>query len=476
MDEHKLQKQDESSYRGASPILTNTIGEDLAEKTLSAYGLAIAECNYIDERLQESLKELSKVKFGLDQAAIVAITDCRGIIRYVNDKFCELSKYSQEELLGKDHRLINSGYHPKDFFKHFWSTIRAGKVWKGEVQNKAKDGSYYWVDTTIVPFLDTKGRPYQYLAIRFDITERKRAEEALRQSELISRQQAQKLELALQDLKLTQAQLIQTEKLSSMGQLVAGVAHEINNPLNFVYGNLDHTSEYIQDLLHLLRLYQKHFSNPPTEIQAAVEECNLDFLLADLPKMLDSMKLGANRIREIVLSLRNFSRIDDGETRRVDIHEGIDSTLLILQNRLKDKGGQPKIILRKEYGNLPLVECHASQLNQVFMNILSNAIDAVEQQPSPRKITIKTEQPCAQTVLISISDNGPGIPEKIQQHLFEPFFTTKPIGKGTGLGLSIAHHIVAEKHKGQLKCISHPGEGTKFLISIPISPIAGNYK
>jgi PAS domain S-box-containing protein len=469
MNEQEIQEADEKFFHKKTLIVANQIGENQDDNHLAAYGLAVAERSYIDEKLRGTVKELSNIKFALDQAAIVAITDCQGIIIYVNDKFCELSKYSRDELLGKDHRLINSGHHPKEFFEQFWSTIQAGKVWKGEIKNKAKDGTYYWVDTTVVPFLDKKGKVYQYLSIRFDITERKLAEEALRQSELLSRQQAQKLELALHNLKLTQAQLVQSEKLSSMGQLVAGVAHEINNPLNFVYGNLSCTSEYIQSLLYLLRLYQQYYPNPPAEIQATVEDSNLDFMLADLPKILNSMQIGANRIREIVLSLRNFSRVDEAQIKPSDIHEGIDSTLLILQNRLKDKAGQPNITVIKQYGKLPKVACHASQLNQVFMNILSNAIDALEQQSAPRVITIKTERHMANSVRISIADNGPGIPEEIQQHLFEPFFTTKPIGKGTGLGLSIAHHIVVDKHKGQIECFSHPGQPVEFLISIPIS-------
>jgi PAS domain S-box-containing protein len=469
MDHHQIQNPYQNYYLDASLPGEELIEESLNEKTLAAYGLAIAECHYIDDKLHDTLKELSKLKFALDEAAIVALTDCRGIIRYVNDTFCEVSKYERGELMGQDHRIINSGYHSRAFFQQFWATIRFGEVWKGEIKNQAKDGTYYWVDTTIVPFLDPKGKPYQYLAIRFDITPRKRAEEALRLSEAKSRQQAEKLKLALQDLKLTQAQLVQSEKLSSMGQMVAGIAHEINNPVNFIHGNLNYAGEYIQNLLQILQLYQQHCPNPTAEIQAKVEDSDLGFLVEDLPKMLESMKLGTNRIREIVLSLRNFSRLDEAGMNPMNIHEGIDSTLLILHNRLKGKAGRTQINVIKEYGDLPLVECHASQLNQVFMNILSNAIDAIEHQPYPPIITIKTEQSSANFVLISIADNGGGIPEEVQEHLFEPFFTTKPVGKGTGLGLSIAHHIVVDKHKGQLQCISQADRGTEFLISIPIS-------
>ena len=475
-----------------TPLECVLIDENFSKKTILAYTQTLIERTYVNATLRETIQELSDFKFALDQAAILAITDPKGIIRYVNKKFCQVSQYSRDELIGKTHRLINSGYHSPEFFQEFWSTIKAGKVWKGEIRNQAKDGSYYWVDTTVVPFLDEEGKPYQYLAIRFDITERKRAEEALQQSELLSRQQAQQLELALHKLKQTQSQLVQSEKMSTMGQLIAGIAHEINNPVNFIYGNIYHTQEYSKILLNLLHLYQKYYPVPAPEIQAAIAEQDLDFLVQDLPKMISSMKLGAERIREIILSLRNFSRLDEDRMETVDIHVGIENTLLILQNRFKGKLGRPEITLIKEYGNLPLVKCYPSQLNQVFMNIVANGIDALENQPAPRIITISTyvqsrkEWETVQNsklkvensdasgeneefAVISIADNGPGISEEIRDQLFEPFFTTKPIGKGTGLGLSIAHHIVVEKHQGELKCSSLAGKGVKFAIAIPIS-------
>ncbi len=302
---------------------------------------------------------------------------------------------------------------------------------------------------------------------------RQQAEEALRQSEAQSRQQATMLKQALQELQQTQAQLVQTEKMSSLGQLVAGVAHEINNPVSFVYGNLTYASQYTQDLLHLLQLYQQHYPHPALEIQAKEEAIELEFLLEDLPKILSSMQMGAERICQIVLSLRNFSRLDESEMKLVDIHEGIDSTLLILQNRLKANGENPAIEVIKEYGILPRVECYAGQMNQVFMNILSNAIDALEDKirgeeyPSPC-IWIRTEVRVGNQVAICIADNGPGMMEAVRDKLFDPFFTTKPVGKGTGLGLSISYQIVIEKHGGQLRCISAPRQGAEFVIEIPI--------
>jgi PAS domain S-box-containing protein len=293
-----------------------------------------------------------------------------------------------------------------------------------------------------------------------------------------SKAQALKLKNALADLQKTQSQLIQTEKMSSLGQLVAGVAHEINNPVNFIYGNLNYTNRFVQSLLGLIDLYRQSYPEPTPEIASFLEEIDFEFLQEDLPKMLTSMKIGAERIRQIVLSLRNFSRTDQEGRKPFNIHEGLDSTLLILQNRFKAYGDRPAINLTKHYGDIPMVYAYAGQLNQVFMNILSNAIDAIDEglhhKDMASEISIITElkQPtvAAQqpTVVIRIADNGQGIPENIRQKLFDPFFTTKPVGKGTGLGLSISYQIVVEKHQGKLECFSTVGEGTEFRIEIPI--------
>ncbi len=306
---------------------------------------------------------------------------------------------------------------------------------------------------------------------------------ALQQAQLHNqtKEQTEKLATALHDLQQTQTQLIQTEKMSSLGQLVAGVAHEINNPVNFIYGNINHVNNYAEDLLSILDLYLQSCPNPNVEIRDRSEEIDLEFIMEDLPKTLSSMKVGIDRIRQIVLGLRNFSRLDHAEMKPVDIHEGIDSTLLILQHRLKAKPESPAIKLVKEYSNLPLVECYAGPLNQVFMNVLSNAIDALEDyresqsKPNTNQITIHTTlgelEGNIKSVVIRIVDNGPGIPEALRARICDPFFTTKPVGKGTGLGLSISYQIVVDKHGGVFKCDSQPGLGTEFWIEIPIKQI-----
>ncbi|BAY30676.1 two-component sensor histidine kinase [Nostoc carneum NIES-2107] len=286
------------------------------------------------------------------------------------------------------------------------------------------------------------------------------------------------LKTALTQLQRTQAQVIQGEKMSSLGQLVAGVAHEINNPVNFIHGNITHLNEYTQDLLRMIHLYQERHPEDDPEIQALAEEIDLEFLTEDMQKTLSSMKIGTDRIRSIVLSLRNFSRIDEAEFKAVNIHEGIESTLLILQHRLKDKPEHPAIAVIRDYGDLPPVECYPGQLNQVFMNILVNAIDALEEvnskrtyeenQQNPSQITIRTSISNAQWVEIAIADNGPGIPEQVKNRIFDPFFTTKAVGKGTGMGMAISYQIIKEKHSGKLECFSTFGQGTEMKIQIPI--------
>lgn len=279
---------------------------------------------------------------------------------------------------------------------------------------------------------------------------------------LLAEQQA----AALQQQHMQEAQLIQSEKMSSLGRMVAGVAHEINNPVNFIYGNLEHANRYVEDLLALIEAYEREVPQPPPAVQAQAEEMDLEFLQEDLPKLLQSMKMGADRVRQIVLSLKNFSRLDEAEVHTVDLHACLDSTLLILGSRIK-KG----ITVTRNYGVIPNIEGYSGLLYQVFMNLLSNAIDALEEQPntgSPKQLVITTEPIDAHSVVIRFQDNGPGIDAETQAKIFEAFFTTKPRGVGTGLGLSISRQIVEEKHHGQLTCFSEKGQGTTFEITLPI--------
>lgn len=279
-----------------------------------------------------------------------------------------------------------------------------------------------------------------------------------------SRLQAKQLEQTLKELKMAQVQLIQTEKMSSLGRMVAGLAHEINNPINFIHGNFIHLHNYIQSLVDLIKIYQQEYPSENPVIENYTSEVNLDFIIEDLPKILTSMKMGTDRIREIILSLRNFSRLDQADKKAVNIHEGIDSTILILNHRLKQD-----IEVIKQYGDLPLVECYPAQLNQVFMNILSNAIDALLEQEKQdhKQIIIQTEQPNSGNIKITIQDNGPGISPELQNKIFDPFFTTKPVNKGTGLGLAISYQII-EKHQGHIYLCSDPKYGTEFVIELPI--------
>jgi PAS domain S-box-containing protein len=430
---------------------------------------------------------------------LITILEADGTIKYASPAIQGALGYKPKYLIGKNTFDL---VHPDDVakvqsqFKKFIKNPTGDLAI--EFRFRHKDGSWRYIESTYSNLLlDT---PISRIVVNFrDVTERKRAEKALIQSESQLREKADQLEQALHDLQETQTQLIQTEKMSSLGLLIAGIAHEINNPVSFIYGNIPHATQYTKDLLHLIELYRQNYPHPAGDIKAEMEAIDLDFLSQDLPKVMTSMEMGAERIRQIVLSLRNFSRLDQSGRELTDLHQGIDNTLLLLRHRLKAKPEHPEIQVIREYGNLPLVECHGGQLNQVFMNILSNAVDALDeciaaQQTSqdtnfafcldsingtrgqapicPEKaptITIHTALKDNDMVLIRIADNGPGMPPQVQQQIFDPFFTTKPVGQGTGLGLSISYQIIVEKHGGQFKCVSKPGEGTEFWIELPIN-------
>ncbi len=348
----------------------------------------------------------------------------------------------------------------------------------------------------------TEARPWEHSEVELLQTVVEQLAIALDQAELyaqarqaagIAQAQTQQLEQALSELQIGQSQLVQTEKMSSMGKLVAGVAHEINNPVNFINGNLAYASAYFYDILNLLRFYQDYCTEPSAEILAQAELINIDFIAKDLPKLLTSMQRGTDRIRSIVSSLQNFSGLDEIDMRKIDLHESIENTLLKLQHRLKPTDQKPEIQICKEYGKLPAVECYPVQLNQAVTNILCNAIEALQesgvgsQEHSPPAITIRTsisnssdsqntpieqsdrgKTQNAESVVIRIADNGPGMTDTVKRRLFDPFFTTKPVGQGTGLGLSVSYQIIVEHHHGILTCTSAPGKGTEFCIAIPI--------
>jgi PAS domain S-box-containing protein len=403
---------------------------------------------------------------------------------YANSSVGTILGYSFDEIQAMGASLIPQLMNPEDLSKVLehhasFAEIEDGKVLEIEYRMRAANGECFWLQSRDSIFSrNAEGQPKVIIGFSQNITTRKQADEALRQSEARERSRSRELESALRSLRSTQSQLIQTEKMSSLGQLVAGIAHEINNPVNFIHANIDYLKQYTTQLIDLVTLYEHEYPEPNPKIVDRIEEIDLDFMAEDLIKLVGSMQVGTERIRQIVLSLRNFSRLDESAMKPVDIHAGIDSTLLILQHRLKSHDSRPEIEVIKEFGKLPPVECYASQLNQVFMNILANGIDAIEErhqklsvprsQTNPGRIAICTGVTAHNTVMVKISDNGMGIPPGIVDRIFNPFFTTKEVGKGTGLGMSIAHSIVVEKHKGKIECISQMGRGTTFKIQIPI--------
>ena len=393
----------------------------------------------------------------------IFVKDNQGRYVMMNSACAKMLGYPIENVIGKDDNTLFPPEIAHKFKEEDNKLFTIGKTLHTEEEVPTIDGSIIFQCTKDI-CQDEQGNVIGLVGIARDITPRKRAEEALKKSEAQLRTKAQQLELTLQKLQNTQAQLIQSEKMSSLGQMVAGIAHEINNPANFIHGNLIHVSENIEDLLDLISLWQQQYPETTPEITEKIEEIDLEFLREDLPEILTSMKIGTQRIRNIVLSLRNFARLDETGIKAVNLHEGLDNTLLILNHRL-----QNKITLVKEYGKLPPVECHGAQLNQVWMHLLTNAIDAFESSTSSQnpQITITTQTLNSQEVVIQITDNGVGIPEKVQSKIFDPFFTTKPVGKGTGLGLSICYQII-QHHGGEIQVNSQVGKGTELQVILPV--------
>ncbi|MDD5389196.1 MAG: PAS domain S-box protein [Gallionellaceae bacterium] len=460
---------------------------------------------YMNDLLEQTNQELQAQKTALDEHAIVSIADTQGNITYVNEKFCTISGYSLRELMGQNHRIVNSGLHPPEFFAAMWETITSGQVWHGEIRNRRKDGGDYWVDSTIVPFLDMEGNPTQYIAIRTDISARKRMEESLQdlnvdlqrrvdeRTEALSRamqqlegdiaertrsqalleQQYQQLASLHHKLQEAQTQLLQSEKLASIGQLAAGVAHEINNPIGYVHSNLGTLETYIRDLFNLIDGFETAAVALPDdapqrgELAQLKQKLDLPYLREDIPVLMNESKEGITRVRKIVQDLKDFSRLDSSpDWQYANLTQGLDSTLNIVHNEIKYRAD-----VVKEYGDIPEVECLPSQLNQVFMNLMVNAAHAIE---GPRgAITLRTglgSGADAGKVWVEVADTGKGIPDDIKSRIFDPFFTTKPVGKGTGLGLSLAYGII-QKHHGRIEVESEVGKGSTFRVTLPIEHV-----
>jgi PAS domain S-box-containing protein len=392
---------------------------DSTTKRGAAFLQLTKEHKLTEEALKDSRKELVDIKFALDQSAIVAVTDQKGIINFANDKFCEISKYSREELLGQDHRIINSRYHPKEFIRNLWTTISSGKVWKGELRNRAKDGSIYWVDTTIIPFLDTRNKPYQYVAIRYDITQRKRIE--------------QDLEERSQQLRLFEEKLREAEKLMLIGLVSSEIAHEVGTPLNIISGRVELIAEREQ-------------SNERTQKDIKVISQQID------------------RIAKIIHDRLEITRKKTGQSGDINFHQLFSSLFEFLSIQLQRSETQLECQLPKTL----VVRGDEDQLQQVFLNILINAIQSMGKNGKLRVCFSELREDGVDFVDIGIQDTGKGIPEENLQKIFDPFFSTKKGQGGTGLGLSVAREIV-KQHGGYIRVDSKVNHGSTFHILLPLS-------
>jgi two-component system NtrC family sensor kinase len=425
-----------------------------------------------------NVQSLSEQRFLLrileQNSASIVITDAAGNITYVNQRFSEICGYLYNEVIGKNPRILKAPECVTDY-SIMWDALTHGKQWRGEFHNRKKSGELYWELASISPILDDYGAISHYLAIKEDISDRKEIEAELEKTVAQAtqmtcslefqnaeiEQQRQELDKIYTDLKAAQSQIVQGEKMASIGQLAAGVAHEINNPMGFISSNLRSLAKYTKKLIDYINLMERAPNEgiSDEDIKAERKKLNLDFLIEDIVDLIAESLDGADRVKNIVQNLKTFSRIDQAEEQLIDINACLDSTIAIVWNEIKYKAE-----LQKNYAQVPKILCNPQELAQVFTNILVNAAQAIEAEGV---ITIDTNFTLDQ-VIITISDNGCGIEEKNQKKIFEPFFTTKEVGKGTGLGMSISYDII-KKHKGDIRVSSQVGHGTTFTIELPIN-------
>ena len=448
--------------------------------------------------LRDALAQSSFRQKALDTHSIVSVTNADGSIIHANDKFCEVSGYLRDELIGQNHRVVKSAWHSPEFFQGLWDTISGGKIWTGEIRNRAKNGQYYWVQTTIVPMLDESGLPVRYISVRTEITRLKEMEASVRQANVILQsnvlERTQELEQAKRQLEneladrvrtqdvlqnsydelkslhrqLQEAQqyLMQSEKLAAVGQLAAGMAHEINNPIGFIASNLATLGRYQDTLAGVLERYVQQESGMSEDSRVAMaafrQQADLDFLLSDTRDLLVESRSGVDRVRNIVQDLRDFARVDsDGQKQHIDINHCLDTTLNLLGERFAEG-----VSIQREYGPPTQVACNPADINQAFVNLLDNAKQALQGKTGSIILRSGVE---GDQAWVEIEDTGEGIPETVLPQIFDPFFTTRPVGQGAGLGLSTAYGVV-QQHGGQITVSSHVGVGSVFRVTLPVEP------
>jgi len=437
---------------------------------------ALVEIKNVNEKLNHTNNEIAHLRSALDEHAFVSIADIRGNITYVNEKLCKLSGYTLEDLIGKNHRIFKSDFHVPEYYRELWKTVASGKVWHGDLCNQTEDGELYWVEATIVPFLNDKGKPYKYIAIRTDITDQVNALERLKIK-------TDEINQAHADLKTSHQQALQSEKLASVGQLAAGIAHEINTPVQFIGDNTRFLQEAFDDLNSLILVYQQlseAVSNGNsheellTKAAKLSEEVEVDYLAEEVPRAIAQSLEGVERVSKIVLSMKDFSHPGSDHKEIIDINHAIQSTITVSRNEWK-YNAELKTDFDEKVNAVP---CYVGEFNQVILNIIvnaSHAIDDARQNDELGTISISTRQE-EEFAEVRISDTGTGMPESVKKRIFEPFFTTKVVGKGSGQGLAIAYAVIVEKHGGSLDVESKPGEGTTFIIRLPMKTSTNNDK